>query len=57
MGRKASTITLSAEDRARLEAQIRARTSQAQVVNRARILLLKADGKTVDEKVRRRRGR
>ena len=49
MGRKASTITLSAEDRARLEAQIRARTSQAQVVNRARILLLKADGKTVDE--------
>ena len=49
MGRKASRITLSAEDRARLEAQIRARTSQAQVVNRARILILKADGKTVDE--------
>jgi len=49
MGRKASTITLSAEDRKRLEAQIRARTSQAQVVSRARILLLKADGKTVDD--------
>jgi len=49
MGRKASTITLSAEDRERLEAQIRARTSQAQVVSRARILLLKADGKTIDD--------
>ena len=49
MGRKASTITLSVEDRQRLETQIRARTSQAQVVNRARILLLKAEGKAIDE--------
>ncbi len=49
MGRKASTITLSVEDKQRLETQIRARTSQAQVVNRARILLLKAEGKAIDE--------
>lgn len=32
-----------------MEAQVRARTSQAQTVARAKILLLKADGKTVDE--------
>ena len=49
MGRKSSVITLSKEDRERLEAQVRARTSQAQTVARAKILLLKADGKTVDE--------
>ena len=49
MGRKSSIITLSKEDRERLEAQVRARTSQAQTVARAKILLLKADGKTVDE--------
>jgi transposase len=49
MGRKSSVIILSKEDRERLEAQVRARTSQAQTVARAKILLLKADGKTVDE--------
>ena len=49
MGRKSSVITLSKEDRERLEAQVRARTSQAQTVTRAKVLLLKADGKTADE--------
>ena len=44
MGKKASTITLSIDERSYLETQTRARTIQAQTVNRARILLLKADG-------------
>ena len=48
MGRKASTISLSDEDRKLLEARIRARTSQAQIVQRARMLLMKADGKTTN---------
>ena len=49
MGKKASTITLSTNDRSYLEAQTRARTIQAQTVNRARILLLKADGISIDD--------
>lgn len=49
MGRKASVIILSAEDRNVLEAKIRARTSQAQVVQRAKMLLLKAEGKATNE--------
>lgn len=48
MGRKASTIILSSEDRAFLETQTKARTIQAQTVVRARILLLKADGVSID---------
>lgn len=48
MGKKASTITLSIDDRSYLEMQTRARTIQAQTVNRARILLLKADGVSID---------
>lgn len=48
MGRKASTIILSPEDRSYLEMQTRARTIQAQTVFRAKILLLKADGLSVD---------
>ncbi|MDE5781752.1 MAG: DUF4872 domain-containing protein [Lachnospiraceae bacterium] len=44
MGIKATTITLSTEEREFLELQTRARTIQAQTVNRVRILLLKADG-------------
>lgn len=48
MGKKASTITLSSDDRAFLEEQTRARTIQAQTVSRARILLLKADGISID---------
>ena len=49
MGRKSTTITLSNEDREYLELQTRARTIQAQTVNRARILLLKADGARIDD--------
>lgn len=48
MGRKSSTITLSFEDRAYLETQTKARTIQAQTVVRARILLLKADGYSIE---------
>lgn len=48
MGRKASTITLTPEDRSYLELQTRSRTIQAQTVCRARILLLKADGEPID---------
>ena len=47
MGRKAKVLQLSAEDRNYLEQQTRARTIQAQTVNRARILLLRADGRSV----------
>ena len=49
MGKKATTITLSTDDRSYLEKQTRARTIQAQTVNRARILLLKADGISIDD--------
>ena len=49
MGRRASVIELTDEDREFLEAQARARTIQAQTVARARILLLKADGRSVDD--------
>ena len=48
MGRKAVAITLSSEDRSYLEMQTKARTIQAQTVMRARILLLKADGLSID---------
>lgn len=49
MGRKASRITLTPEDREYLLTQTRARTIQAQTVTRARILLLKADGHSIDD--------
>ena len=49
MGRKAKVLQLSSEDRDYLEQQTRARTIQAQTVNRARILLLKADGLSVTD--------
>ena len=48
MGRKAVAITLSSEDRSYLEMQTKARTIQAQTVLRARILLLKAAGLSID---------
>ena len=47
MGRKAKAIILTPEIKAKLEETVRARTTQAQIVNRARILLLKADGATI----------
>lgn len=49
MGRKSSVINLTAEERKYLETQTRARTIQAQTVNRSRILLLKADGCSIDD--------
>lgn len=49
MGRKSTIIDLSAEDREYLEAQTRTHTIQAQTVNRARILLLKADGCSIND--------
>ena len=49
MGKNASAIILSNDDRIYLEVQMRARTIQAQTVNRARILLLKAAGISIDD--------
>lgn len=48
MGKKASSIELSKEEREYLELQTRARTIQAQTVTRARILLLRADAVSID---------
>ena len=48
MGKKASSIELSNEEREYLELQTRARTIQAQTVTRARILLLRADSVSID---------
>lgn len=45
---KAQPLELTSEERTQLETITRARTLQAQVVSRARILLLKADGESVD---------
>ena len=45
---KAKPLTLSEEERSQLETITRTRTLQAQVVSRARILLLKSDGYSVD---------
>ena len=45
---KAKPIILSDEERLRLESITKARTLQAQIVTRARILLLKANGESVD---------
>ncbi len=49
MGRKSSVINLSVDERVYLELQTRARTVQAQTANRARILLLKADGCSIND--------
>lgn len=48
MGRNTSSIELTSQDREYLELQTRARTIQAQTVSRARIILLKADGESID---------
>ena len=49
MARTPSTIELTSEERSYLESKARARTVQAQVACRARILILKADGEKVDD--------
>ena len=48
MGKRASSIELSNEEREYLKLQTRARTIQAQTVTRARILLLRADSVSMD---------
>lgn len=48
MGKRASSIELSNEEREYMERQTRARTIQAQTVTRARILLLRADSVSID---------
>ena len=45
---KAKPLALTTEDRELLEALIRTRTIQASIMNRARIILLKADGESID---------
>ena len=45
---KSIPLALSAEDHDRLESIVRTRTLQAQVVSRARIILLKESGDSVD---------
>ena len=46
---KSKPLKLSAEERNQLENITRTRTLQSQVVTRARILLLKSDGDSVDK--------
>ena len=48
MGKRASSIELSNEEREYRKLQTRARTIQAQTVTRARILLLRADSVSID---------
>ena len=48
MGKKSGAIILTEEERSYLETQMRSRTIQAQTVQRARILLLRADGISID---------
>lgn len=48
MGKRASSIELSNEEREYLKLQTRARTIQSQTVTRARILLLRADSVSID---------
>ena len=45
---KSIPLVLSTEDHDRLEAIVRTRTLQAQIVTRARILLLKEGGDSID---------
>ena len=49
MARKTAAIELTPAEREYLELQTRARTIQIQTVNRARNLLLKADGHSIDD--------
>ena len=44
-----ATLILSEEDKAYLEGIVRSRTLQSQIVSRARIMLLKSDGRSIDD--------
>ena len=46
---KAQPLTLTTEDRELLDSLVRTRTIQASIMNRARILLLKANGESTDQ--------
>jgi transposase len=46
---KATKIELTANERSYFESLVRSRTEQAQIVHRARILLLKSEGQSIDE--------
>jgi len=46
---KSKRLELTAEDRTYLDSIIRSRTTQAQIVQRAKILVLKAEGLSIDE--------
>ena len=48
MAAKASVLEISESDRIYFESLVRSRTTQAQIVQRARIILLKADGISID---------
>lgn len=48
MGRRPAVISLSQEDRKYLELQSRSRTVQAQIMIRSKILLMKADGYSIE---------
>ena len=45
---RASVLEISESDRIYFESLVRSRTMQAQIVQRARIILLKADGNPID---------
>lgn len=45
---KVEQLTLTQQDKEKLETLIRTRTTQAQIVERAKIILLKAGGQTID---------
>lgn len=49
MGKRASSIELTNEEREYLELQTRTRTIQVQTVTRTRILLLRADAISIDD--------
>lgn len=48
MGRVAEKLEITKADRTYFESLVRSRTEQAQLVQRARIILLKADGQSID---------
>ena len=46
---KATPLEITGDDRDYLETICRTRTIQAQIMNRARIILLKANGESIDD--------
>lgn len=48
MGNRSTKITLTADEIEYLETQTKARTIQAQTVTRAKVLLLRSEGNTIE---------